>query len=1318
MRKNFIVLILSLLIFECYATEHNFSFRHITVANGLSSNRVRAITQDKYGIIWFGSDEGLDSYYGTHIKPFRLLNDHTPNPAVMSLLSTDTTLWVGTENGLYSFNYSTEQFQPFTLPTSNGTHIRTTVCHLAIDTNGAIWIATMGQGVFCYENNILTQYSNRGENDYKVHITVDKEGNVWTLSNWSSNDGIYKLDRKKNRFEKFSLHQPNQQPYEAYGLALLEDSDHAMWLGTFNDGLIRFDGETGEIIHHLTTSTEHKFTHIHSLLEYAPHQIMIGSDDGLAIYNTQSGTFRLYTDDEPSKNCISSRFIYPIIRDVEGGIWIGTFYNGVNYISPRSDYFECFTSSKYKNSISGNVVSRMCEDERNNIYIATDDGGLSCFNPQTRHFSHIPTTSNNVHALCLDNEELWVGTYTGGIDVINTKTSQHRNYSIIKAPNANEVETSCYSLLKDNNGIMWIGTMSNIFCYDKATDSFRHIRNVESLIIDIDQDVDGNIWFSTQSRGLFKYTPQTGSWTNYRTDNNYNTLSHNQVNNLCIDDYNNIYVATVAGLSKYNRANNSFDTIDLDLPNNNICSVVADHHTLWLSTNNGLAVYRLNDSKKLSIFTSHDGLMSDQYTPNAMFKSHSGRLYAGSVNGFCAFYPSQIKENKHKPTVIFTELKIFNKPILVGSAQMPQSLITHPQIALTYAENVFSIQYSSLSYCTIENNQYAYFLEGFDNEWNYVGNQNEVTYTNLPPNTYTLHVRATNNDSVWCNDEATLKIIITPPFYWNLPAQIIYSISLLLLIILIVRIALHRSELRHTEHLRELESQRERMVHEAKIKFFTMVTHEIRTPLSLIIGPLEQVLKNASQLPNTIKENLQITYRNTQRLLTLVNQLLDFRKAEEISTYHMQRTNIKKLLQSVVERFQPIMKQHGHTFNVNYPSSDSEIVVDAESVTKLVSNLLVNANKYAHNNISLNCTIDIDNMIISVTDDGQGVPENEQKKIFEIFYQGNENKPGTGIGLSIVKSVAEAHQGEVTIKSQEGEGTTFCVRIPTNLPASTENATQFIAPATLPIADLEQSQTEQTPNDNSTDETKRQLLLVDDNAEMLQFVKNGLADRYTILTAENGKQALDMLSTHNIDFVVSDWMMPIMDGRDLCLNIRKNLNISHLPFILLTAKTDIDSKIEGMYCGADCYIEKPFSIDYLRACINNLIELRRMLYEKYSTQLMAPISIIANNQNDSAFLTKMNEIIESHIAESEFSVQDLAQEMCISRSGLFSKIKSLTDTTPNELIQTARLKRAATLLRTTNYTVSEISIMVGFNSSSYFSKCFSKHFGQKPMEYK
>ena len=596
-----------------------------------------------------------------------------------------------------------------------------------------------------------------------------------------------------------------------------------------------------------------------------------------------------------------------------------------------------------------------------------------------------------------------------------------------------------------------------------------------------------------------------------------------------------------------------------------------------------------------------------------------------------------------------------------------------------------------------------------------VGSQNKATYTNLPAGTYTFKVKATNNDGIWSEQEASLKIVIHPPFYWSLPAKLLYFLLLCVALTFFIRFLLKRSEKKHTAEIKQLNVNKEKEVHEAKIKFFTMIAHEIRTPVSLIIGPLEKIMRSSIPMPAMLRDDLNIIDRNSQRLLFLVNQLLDFRKVEqEGMTMKYTLQNIRQLLEAVCERFNPFITQHGAHLTVEYPDANFTAMVDSEAVTKLISNLLTNASKYTKDEVILSCVVQPEQhtFVIRVTDNGIGISKEDQKKIFKPFYQAMDNKPGTGIGLSIVKSIVESHNGCIEVESEVNKGSSFIVTLPIE---QSQEAIQEGEANGLNPAIPEDILSESLPAAVSKD--KPVMLIVDDNEEMLNFLSGNFSNQYSILTAEDGIEALEKLKENDVTLIVSDWMMPRMDGVELCKALRADQDISHIPFILLTAKTDTNSKIEGMDCGADAYIEKPFSVQYLEACIKNLLDLRNLLRQKFSKMPLVPLNSIANNSMDNKFLTRINEIIEQNFSNSELSVDFLAEELCISRSGLFAKIKTLANVTPNELIQIVRLKKAAALLSENKYRINEICYMVGFNNPSYFAKCFQKQFGIKPGEF-
>lgn len=1319
MKKIILAIIAGIIPLVLPAASTDFWFRHFSVEDGLSSNSVRAIMQDKYGFMWLGTDDGLNRYDGTTIKVYNL-NPQGSNDYISSLYDTTDNIWVGTEGGVYIFDYETESFELFKVLTAQGDSIKSNVNHIAEDRDGNLWFSTVGQGIFKYNisKHYLEHYEFKDANGLMASVLVDSENQIWAVTNWGS-PTVSKLNKAENKFEPFPITYEAGQ-YDSNSLVMLEDSEHALWLGTWECGLQKIDRYTGKAITYLHPSEGKGATHIHSLMEYAPHQLLIGSDDGLLLFNTLTCEHQLFTEDETTPYSLSNRFVYPIVKDREGGIWVGTYYGGVNYLSPNTRQFECFAHSRFYNSVNGTVIGRFCEDSSGYIWIASDDGGLSRFAPKDKQFTHYmpdehrnSLSYHNVHALCMDDDDLWIGTYTGGVNVLNTKTGTFRVYTTKGGDLTTLDGTSSYAIFRDREKRIWVTSMAGINLYNREEDNFIRVKDLESLTIDIDQDADGNIWFSTQGKGLFKYNPDKKTWKNYVYSNTPGALVNDQVNCVLIDGNGNMWVGTMNGLCKYDAGEDRFEAIPLDIPSRNICGIVEDQHVLWLTTTKGLVRYAPGES--CQVFTRSDGLQSEQFLPNAALKASDGKIYVGSVNGFNAFYPYQIKMNKVLPPVVITGLEIFNKEIRIGDKKLPKALNWMAELDLSYKDHVFSLLYASLSYCTPEKNQYAYKLEGFDKDWNYVGSQNKATYTNLPAGTYVFKVKATNNDGIWSNQEASLKITIHPPFYWSTASKILYFIWVCIALTFFIRFLLKRTEKKHTAEINQLNVSKEKEVHEAKIKFFTMIAHEIRTPVSLIIGPLEKIMKSSIPMPAVLRDDLNIIDRNSQRLLFLVNQLLDFRKVEQEGiTMRYASQNIRQLLQAVCERFKPFITQHGAHLEVEYPDADFTAMVDSEAITKMISNLLTNASKYTKDKVVLSCIVQPEQhtFVVKVTDNGIGISKEDRKRIFKPFFQAMDNKPGTGIGLSIVKSIVESHNGCIEVESEINKGSSFIVTLPIEqVGAEVQEGEAGVLNPAIP----EDILSETLPVMSS--KNKPLMLIVDDNEEMLNFLSSSFSAQYSILTAEDGMEALEKLKEHEVTLIVSDWMMPRMDGVEFCKALRADQSISHIPFILLTAKTDTNSKIEGMDCGADAYIEKPFSVQYLEACIKNLLDLRNLLRQKFSKMPLVPLNSIANNSMDNKFLTRINEIIEQNFSNSELSVDFLAEELCISRSGLFAKIKTLANVTPNELIQIVRLKKAAALLSENKYRINEICYMVGFNNPSYFAKCFQKQFGIKPGEF-
>lgn len=1307
-----LILSLSTYLYGYAILPTQFHFRHYNIENGISSNNISSILQDQKGFIWISTDNGLSRFDGNQFTFYQKSNPLYSNLHANSINTicetTDKELWLGTDNGVFIYNQVKDTFTPFVKQTSDKTSITSWITHIIQDKAGNIWIATHKQGIFLFntQTDKLTQFEIPQNDNIVTRILNDEQNNIWLSGPYQ----LCKLNKVNNTFETYAIEEKTES---IYSMALWEDSSNHIWIGTWDKGLWKLDPRTKQVEKYLTGEKGKGILHIHSILEYSPELLLIGSDDGLTIFNPVTHESFLYDNYGDSEKSLSDKFIYPILKDREGGVWIGTYYNGISYLPPYCGQFNGYSESSDIPYFNSRIISRFCEDENGNIWIASDDSGLSCFNPSTMQFIDFngreKLNKHNLHALCIVGKDLWIGTYGDGIQVLNAQTGKIKNYNTTNGLD----ENSIYSIFKDSQGQIWTGSMNGICQYDAQKQHFTPIKHLEALIIEIVEDAKGNLWIATQGKGLFRYSPQKNKeWEKYGLEKGFNSLT---VNHLCINKDNEIWAATSEGLYLYNPLKDIFTYQPLRLPNECINAILEGEDCLWLTTAKGLVKYT-PATQETQIFTKSDGLQSEAFIMASALKTRNGEFYIGSINGFNTFYPHQLKLNTQKPNVVLTSLEIFNQKIdTQKDGTLPEAIDHLKEIHLSYKDNVITLNYAALSYCTPQKNQYAYMLEGFDKGWNYVGSQHSTTYTNLPAGTYTFRVKASNNDNIWNEEGTSIRIIVHPPFYLSLPFKIGYVLLFLLALGLLLRYVIRRSEKKHAKAIDELNSKKEIEIHEAKINFFTMIAHEIRTPVSLIIGPLEKIMQS-THIPTNERQELEIIDRNSQRLLYLVNQLLDFRKVEQKEIrMKFSSQSIKELMQAVCERFSPTLQQNGVNFSVTYPNEHFHADVDKEALTKVLSNLLTNANKYTQSRIEVRFQEHPEKQTFSieVKDNGKGMNEEELKKIFKPFYQASENKPGTGIGLSIVKGIVEAHHGQIKVTSQQGHGSSFMITLPQKQENLSAEEEENQAGSPLP----EDIIPEQNATASMSQKVLPIMLIVDDNEDMLHFLSSHFQTSYTIVTAVDGVDALNKLKEQEVALIISDWMMPNMNGIDLCKAVRNNQLTSHIPFILLTAKTDTEAKITSMNCGADAYIEKPFSLQYLEACIKNLLELRLQLRQKFSQMPTVSINSIAANQSDKVFLEKMNHLIEENLNNEELSVDFLAEKLCISRSGLFVKIKGLANTTPNEMIQIIRLKKAASLLLENQYRINEVSYMVGFNNPSYFSKCFQKQFGMKPGEY-
>lgn len=809
--------------------------RSITMDNGLPSNAVRSVVQGSKGYMWFGTDNGLCRFDGydvrTYYNPFT-----TVDQFVSALTACEEGLLVGCNNGAYLFSNATDRFQKLS------DKITAPVLNFSLDGDQNVWISTNGQGVFRYNRTTheLHQYPMKNIQGKVQSTLVDANNQVWMLCN-QGEASIYHLNKSTDQFEAFPL---KGDATMFHGMAMLATPDGNVYVGTWENGLYKLnaDGSAEQLISGTLSNAVH---HIHQLYCNDNKSLLIASDDGLVQYDIQNRIWHMLSEVNNPSRSASERFVYGIADDNEGGTWVTTYYGGVNYL-PSTSFEERFRAySARLGGLRGNVVGRFFEDRQHRIWIATDDAGLDCFNPQTNSFVSYPGKADmgkyNVHALFADENDLWVGTYGNGVIRMNMATGAQQVFStdgMVSGSNA-------YCIYRDRKNRLWAATMDGANLFDEGQQKFSKIKLFKSLTIDIKEDPQGNVWFATQGGGLWRLD-KNNAWKQYKhVENDSTSLVSDQVNCLVIGEKGQLYAATGEGLCEFLPSKGIFRRISIDAPSQDFTSLVISQGVMWISTSKGIVKY--TPGEPVQLFNKYDGLTCDQFMPNAGLLASDGRIYFGSTRGFNCFYPYLVKINQVAPPVAITSVELFGKPIEAGSDQLEKSLSHAAELNLSHNENTINISFAALSYVSPEKNQYAYKLEGVDKDWIYT-HEHRANYTNLPAGTYTFLVKATNNDGVWSKNEAKLKIVVHPPFWWSLPAKILYLLLIGYAIYWFMQSRLKREKRRHQEELEQLELKQDQEMRDARLQFFTMIAHEIRTPVTLIIGPLESLKEHWKQV--------------------------------------------------------------------------------------------------------------------------------------------------------------------------------------------------------------------------------------------------------------------------------------------------------------------------------------------------------------------------------------------------------------------------------------------------------------------------------------
>lgn len=1289
---------------------HAYHFRSYQVEDGLSHNSVWAVMQDSRGFMWFGTNDGLNRFDGKKFKIFRRVQGDSLSIGnnFIHCLKEDSRgrFLIGTKQGLYLFDERQEKFEHIDL--NRDQKDDASINAIMEDPSGNIWLACHGYGLYVLtpELTVKKHYLSNNKSyslpsNYIWSIAQDYYGYIWL---GTVGKGLVRFDPKKEQFTQIAGNKElNINDPVIYSLYC--DIDNNIWIGTATSGLIRYNPKAEKATYYIDN-----VFNIKSIIEYSDHELIMGSDKGLVKFDRAQESFNLINDDSSFDN-MTDNSIFSIARDKEGSFWIGTYFGGVNYYSPAINRFQyCYNSPN--NSSKKNIISSFAENENGDIWIGTHNDGLYLFNPQNLNFKKLYDIGyHDVQSILLDHDKLYASLYGRGIKVLNVKNGQINTL----ANNISEINQTINSIFKTSKGQILFTSEGGVLSMDASGTLKKLDYLANTPIKDITEDYDGSIWFATHSRGLIRLTADN-KWEVFTNNpDDPKSLPGNNINCVFQDSKFHIWAGTEGeGLALFDTKEKNFEPILNDqsgLPSNIIYSILDDSDgNLWVSTGGGL-VKISSDLKSVKTFSYIGDIQRIQYNLNCALRASDNHLYFGGTNGFITFNPKEITDNLNKPAIIITGFQIASKEIVPSESSSPlrESIDITKKITLAYSQSTFSFDFVALSYLSPEQNKYAYILEGFDKEWHHTDN-NKAIYMNIPAGTYTFRVKGTNNDGIWSDEVASIVIKINPPFWISNIMICLYIILAIGFILYFIRRYHRFIERKNQEKLFKYKTAKEKEIYESKINFFTNIAHEIRTPLSLIAAPLEKIILSGDGNEQT-KNNLSIIERSANRLLELINQLLDFRKIEEdMFRFNFKKQNIIKIVEKVYQQYYQSAKFNKLEISLEVEKEDIECNIDAEAIYKIISNLIANAIKYAKSQIKITVKEVDGNLQICVKDDGIGIEEKFKEKIFEPFFQiqdkDNAVRTGSGLGLSLSQSLALKHGGEISIESEYGKNCHFTLTLPI-VAGDTIQDTEDVT------ADKESTVAEHTAGEPGN----AKILIVEDNADMRTFLCESLNDNYIVFEAENGIKALDIIEKENIDIIISDIMMPEMDGLELCNKLKNDPAYSHLPLILLSAKTDVSTKVEGLSKGADVYMEKPFSIEQLKAQVNSIIENRNNIRQNF---IKSPLQYFKHNSenNESAeFVKKLNSIILENMSDENFSIDSLSYQFAISRSNLHKKIKNITGMTPNDYIKLIRLNESAQMLSTGKYKINEVCFLVGFNTPSYFSKCFYDQFGKLPKDF-
>lgn len=1311
-------------------------FRNISVEKGLSQSTVFSITQDTLGFIWIATKDGLNRYDGKRFVVYRpaVENPKSIASSYISYLYVDRQgqLWVGGNRGVSKYNYDTDNFENYPLARTAG---EWSISSITEDDKGNLWVSSTGGDIFTY--------SKTTQKFTPLNIDVRAYGikHISFITLWKDKTligtelGLYQVHTKQLKLVPVDLGITKPTINCAY-----VDGD-LLLLGTEGNGLLTLHYQTGVVKtdQYAVTVNALADNNVRAIAKDQMGNIWIGTFRGLSIYHPKTNTFQNYYHQLSQPFTLSQNSVRCIFKDRQNGIWLGTYYGGINYYHENYIRFNLLSQKTGELSLNDEVVSIIKEDNEGNIWIGTNDKGLNFWNRKKNYISYYTAkdgstnhlNTNNVKSLAFGpNNQVLIGTHNGGLNVLDRNSGTVKHYLHHDQNPQSIAGNLVYSLLKDDKGRIWVGTYTGLDQFNPQTGAFTHFlldkagRRLRSdEITYLFQDHQKRIWVGTTS-GVAQFYPDNqlfGLFANSK-------LADDVINCITEDKKGRIWIGTRRGISLYDEASRSFITNETkkNFLTGTVYGIVPDEQgNLWISTNHGLVQFN-PDTGSIHTFDEKDGLQNNQFNEYAFCRTSDGMLLFGGIKGISYFYPSWVKQAAVKLQLRLTGLEVLGKNIVSndGTDILEGPIDEVSKIVLGPESKQFNLYFNSFNYLSANRTNYLYKLDGFDAEWQPTEDP-KVAYSNVPAGTYTFLVKAIGPNGEESNIKK-LEIKIQPLWYKSTWFYLLLTALLIGLSYLAYRIVAERMSTLHQLKMERLDKEKVQYINQVKMDFFTNVSHELRTPLTLLLAPLEEMLERVGT-DKWLRKQHELMLSNAKRLYHLVDQLFEFKKTERgTRKLRVTRGDMVKFVQEIYESFKPLAEKNNIHYTYQPAMSSLSLLFDRDAVEKMLFNLLSNAFKYTQpqQRISVILLVKDDVVVLEVSDTGMGIAAEELDKVFDRFYQvdGGEANLGSGVGLAFTKRLVELHHGRIYVESELGKGSDFVIELPMPEHYYTEDSKPK-----MEVEDLERkvealglvedsSEEETEPIQDETFKTAK-ILLVDDNEEILSYLQEFLQDSFEIQTAVDGQKALQYLENNLVDLVLSDVMMPELDGLHLCKRIKQNINTSHIPVILLTAKSELSQQLKGMEMGADDYITKPFSPPLLKAKLFNILKSRKRLKEYYAENKEIVPENIAFNTLDEEFLKEAIAIIENHLSDSDFSVDKFSREIGMSRSNLYLKFKAITGESATDFIKRIRFTKAVELMQTQRYTIAQVAYMCGFNSPSYFSTAFKQYFGYMPSEY-